>query len=82
VSSILANGVTTAQVLPGSGNIMGGEVSARAFKPSALSTGGRAGSQGGIFKLRGRRVEDMFVGGSPRLLKMVTHTLATGRRGH
>ncbi len=69
-------------MLPGSGNVMGGEVSGGAFEPSAVSIGGRAGSQGGIFKLRGRRVEDMFVGGSPRLLKMVTHTLATGQRGH
>lgn len=49
IPRVLSGGVTTAQVLPGSGNLMGGE--------------------GGIFKLRGSSVEDMFVEGSPRLLK-------------
>jgi len=43
-------GVTTSQVMPGSGNVMGGE--------------------GGLFKMRGKSVEDMFIENSPRLLKM------------
>lgn len=50
IPRLLAGGVTTVQVLPGSGNVMGGE--------------------GFIAKLRGSTVGEMYVPGSPRLLKM------------
>ena len=50
IPAVLAGGITTAQVMPGSGNTMGG--------------------QGFLIKLRGQSVSDMFIDGSPRILKM------------